>query len=102
MLSIDVCLKLEETVAALVPWSSGYMNAVEWRELATKKKGLKVYQSHGTQDQLIPFNIATMLKQEIFEKNELDLDFLSFDGPHTIPNEAVKTFVGVIKAALKN
>lgn len=100
MLSVDVCLKLEEHVAACVPWSSGYMNAKEWKELAPQKKGLKVYQSHGKQDQLIPYQMATMLKQDIFEKNEIDLKFISFDGTHTIPNEAIQTFVKVVQSTL--
>eukprot|EP01127_Copromyxa_protea_P016679 TRINITY_DN4996_c0_g1_i1.p1 TRINITY_DN4996_c0_g1~~TRINITY_DN4996_c0_g1_i1.p1 ORF type:complete len:294 (+),score=70.97 TRINITY_DN4996_c0_g1_i1:25-882(+) len=96
ILSVDVCLKLDQHVGALVPWSAGYMNAVEWKRLAAEKKGLKVYQSHGTQDQIIPFQIGAMLKQEIFEKNGLDLTFTSFEGAHTIPNDVINAFIKLV------
>jgi predicted esterase len=110
MVSVDVCLKLEESVAALVPWSAGYMNAVEWRQLAPNKKDLKVdkvdftspqvYQSHGTEDQVIPFQIGSLLKEEIFEKNGFTLNFQSFGSGHSIPNEVIKTFVDLITSHL--
>jgi len=100
MVSIDICLKLDSHVGALVPWSGGYVNAVEWKELAKNKKGLKVHQTHGMEDQLIPFQIGVLLKEEIFNTFEFDTKFISFKGGHTIPEEAMQDFLLLLQQLL--
>ncbi len=89
MLATDVALRLEEAPAGLIIWSGNLISEPEWRKRAPARRGLKVVQSHGRQDPLLPFQRAVALRDLLIEAG-LDVDFLAFDGPHTIPLEALE------------
>jgi phospholipase/carboxylesterase len=48
------------------------------------RRGLPVLQTHGTQDPLLPYSEAVALR-DLLTESGLNVEFLSFDGPHTIP-----------------
>ena len=52
-------------------------------------------QSHGTKDPILPYALGTVLKN-LFESNGMKLDFISFDGGHEIPPEAIAKFMQLI------
>ena len=52
---------------------------------------MKVYQSHGTSDPILPYQLGTMLK-DFLQRNEVDLKFTSFGDGHTIPPHVISEF----------
>jgi phospholipase/carboxylesterase len=89
MLATDVALRLDRSPAALVIWSGTLLAEEQWRELAPRRAGLKVLQSHGRQDQILPFEAAQWLRDMLCAAG-LTVDFIPFNGPHTIPEAAVQ------------
>lgn len=88
MLATDVALRLDESVGGLLVYSGTLLVEPEWQNLAPRRRGLRVVQSHGTIDQLLPFEAATWLR-DLLESAGAQVEFLSFPGMHTIPPEAV-------------
>ena len=99
MLATDVAMHLEETPAALIQWSSTLLNEEEWRRLAPRHRRMKVVQSHGRQDPILPYAWAENLRDVMVECG-FDVGFLPFDGPHTIPTKAFERAVQVLAAAV--
>jgi phospholipase/carboxylesterase len=89
MLATDVALRLEEAPAGLIILSGTLLSEPEWRKRAPARRGLKVFQSHGRQDPLLPFQRAVALRDLLVEAG-LEVDFFPFDGVHTIPLEALE------------
>ncbi len=89
MLTTDVALRLEEAPAGLLILSGSLICEPEWRRKAPARRGLKVFQSHGTQDPLLPFARAVALRDLLIDAG-LEVDFFSFEGVHTIPPEALR------------
>lgn len=87
MLACDVALRLEEAPAALVALSGTLLTEATWRELARRRAGLPVFQSHGRFDPILPFQAAEWLRDALTESG-LAVDFVPFDGAHTIGAEA--------------
>ncbi|MEX0703219.1 MAG: dienelactone hydrolase family protein [Planctomycetales bacterium] len=88
MLATDVALRLPERPAALCIFSGTLMAESQWRDLAALRGGLPVLQSHGRRDPLLPFEAAESLRDVLTEAG-LQVEFLPFDGPHTIPQAAL-------------
>ncbi len=91
MLATDLSLRLDESPAALGIFSGFPICKSEWITLAERRKGLRVLQSHGTRDPILPFSIASTLPG-LLEESGLTVDFQPFDGPHTIPASVVDSF----------
>ncbi len=87
MLSCDVALRLEEAPAALVQLSGTLLTEDVWREKAKRRAGLQVFQSHGRFDPILPFQAAEWLRDALTDAG-LSVEFVPFDGPHTIGGEA--------------
>jgi phospholipase/carboxylesterase len=100
MVTTDLALRQDEAPAALVILSGTLIAETEWRARAGRRKGLAVLQSHGRQDPILPFQDAVAL-HELLEQAGLAVDFLPFDGPHTIPEEAVER-LGTLLLGLLN
>ena len=88
MLATDVVLRLEDSPAALCIWSGTLLSEDAWRELAPRCHDLHVLQSHGRQDTLLPFEAALWLRDMLVESG-IDVEWIEFDGGHTIPREAL-------------
>ena len=89
MVTTDLALRQDEAPAALVILSGTLIAETEWRARAGRRKGLAVLQSHGRQDPILPFQDAVAL-HELLQEAGLSVDFLPFDGGHTIPEEALE------------
>jgi len=83
MLALDVALRLEEAPAALAIMSSALIARPDWTRLAPTRRGLRVLQSHGRRDELLPFAVAVRLR-DLLRDAGLDVQFESFDDGHTI------------------
>jgi phospholipase/carboxylesterase len=56
----------------------------EWEPLLPARKGLPVFQSHGTNDPLLPFHTAQDLR-DLFAGAGISVEWQAFDGAHEIP-----------------
>jgi phospholipase/carboxylesterase len=83
MLACDVALRTSEPLAALVLMSGTLLAEEEWRPLMPKRAGLRVLQSHGRADPLLPFDIATLLRDALNDAG-LPVRFVPFEGGHGI------------------
>lgn len=84
MITTDVTLRLEEGPRALCIMSGTLLLEDVWRQKAKARAGLRVLQSHGTEDPLLAFHTAEMLRDLLVEAG-LKVDFVPFRGGHTIP-----------------
>ena len=84
MLATDVTLQLDENPAGLVILSGTLLNEDVWRKQSVHHKKLRVFQSHGTHDPILPFAAAGWLRDLLIEAGA-DVEFLSFSGGHEIP-----------------
>lgn len=96
MLSTDVALRLPEPVASLCLASGALVSEPEWLKLAAKQKPLRVLQSHGRQDPVLPFFGAEALR-DLLTANGHEVHFIPFNGGHTIPWPMLEAFAGLIK-----
>lgn len=88
MLTTDVALRLKKPPAGLCILSGALINEDEWAGLARERGPLKVLQSHGEYDSILPFPAATSLR-DLLVSAGADVDFYEFDGDHEIPLEVL-------------
>lgn len=99
MITVDCALQLEENPACVIAWSGTLLNEEEWRRRGELHKGLKVFQSHGRQDPLLPYDWAESLR-DMLKDIGAEVEFLPFNGPHTIPEEGLSRAIALLEAAL--
>ena len=95
MLATDVVLRSRRKFAGLVVMSGTLLAADEWRELLPARAGLRVLQSHGRVDPLLPYGAAERLRDLMTEAG-LEVQFIPFNGAHGIADsvlEALGPFV---------
>ena len=101
MLATDVTLRLEEAPAGLAALSGTLLCEEEWRPRAAKRAGLPVLQSHGRVDPVLPFQAAEWL-QELLTESGMDVEFIPFNGAHTIPGESMHALAGLIERLMES
>jgi phospholipase/carboxylesterase len=89
MLTCDVMLRTTQPYAGLVQLSGTLLAAQEWLPLLQKRKGLPVFQSHGTQDELLPHVGAERLRDAL-STSGLAVEWHSFRGGHEIPEPVLQ------------
>lgn len=97
MLCADLALRLPANPAALCLFSATLINEAEWQQLAHARKGLRVLQSHGRQDPLLPFSHAEVLR-DLLKGAGAEVEFVPFAGQHGIGLEALQRFVALLKS----
>ncbi len=95
MLTTDVALSLSEQAGGLVVWSGTLLNKKVWQTKAATKAGLRVVQSHGRADPVLPFEGAELLKS-MFAEHHLENAFFEFPGQHTIPPQAITAAANLV------
>ncbi|HVP59894.1 MAG TPA: phospholipase [Myxococcaceae bacterium] len=88
MLATDLALHWEHRPAALVALSSVPVTADTWSKLAPRRAGLPVILSHGRQDQVLPYSEGEALR-DLLTTGGLAVEFVPFDGPHTVHPDAL-------------
>jgi phospholipase/carboxylesterase len=99
MLTTDLALRMEEAPAALVVYSGTLMMRTEWARRAALRRSLRVLQSHGRSDPILPFSEAERLRK-LFEDAGVAVEFLPFNGPHTIAPPALVRLGEMLKSLL--
>ena len=95
MLACDIVLHTERPFAGLVMLSGTLIAQEEWERRIPGRKGLPVFQSHGTQDPLLAFPTAEHLR-DLLLKAGIPVDWHPFRGGHEIPHpvlEALRSFL---------
>lgn len=92
MISTDVVLRHGLHPAELVLFSGTLLCSDDWGAFAERHTGCPVLQSHGLQDSLLPFAPAEWLR-DLLSSNGFDVNFVPFNGDHTIPMEVLNAFV---------
>ena len=84
MLACDLALRTDVPLAGLVLFSGTLLCAHEWLPLMPKRAGLRVFQSHGQSDPLLPFQAAEELRDHLRAAG-VDVAWHGFTGAHEIP-----------------
>jgi len=84
MLTCDLVMRTAQPVAGLVQLSSTLLAKQDWRPTVARRTGLPVFQSHGTQDQILPYVMAERLRDELTQAG-LAVEWHNFRGGHEIP-----------------
>jgi phospholipase/carboxylesterase len=96
MIALDVALKAPEPLAGVTLFSGSLVNEPRLRELATKRKGLKFFQSHGEGDAMLPFSLAEKLDR-VLNESGMDGMLYSFRGGHEIPLPVLREWSSWLK-----
>ena len=99
MVTTDVALRLEEAPAGLCILSGTLICQDEWKQRAEKRKGLPVLQSHGRVDSVLAYGQAERLN-ELLTTAGLSVEFIPFNGPHTIAPEVLERMAEFLHARL--
>ena len=91
MLATDVTLQFDSNTAGLVVLSGTLLNEKVWQDRAGHHAALRVFQSHGTDDQILPFDAAGSLR-DMLNQSGVVVDFMPFNGGHEIPFPVLNRF----------
>jgi phospholipase/carboxylesterase len=89
MVAVEVALNNATDVAGLVLLSGSLLDSVNWASKAEVLKGKPYFQSHGMQDQVLPFTVGQKLN-DLLVKGGAQGGFLPFMGGHEIPKLALQ------------
>ncbi len=90
MLTMDTaCRGLKQPPAALCLYSGALICESLWQEKVTRLATCQIVQSHGRQDAILPFVAGTWLRDLLLDAG-CKVDFIDFNGPHTIPMAAIR------------
>ncbi len=84
MLACDTVLQSPRAFAGLIILSGSIIARPEWEARWPARKGLPVFQSHGTDDPILPHDTAIQLKDSLLAHG-LPVTWHEFRGGHEIP-----------------
>ncbi len=84
MLATDLALGTDRALAGLVVLSGTILDEISWTARLPARRGLPVFQSHGTLDPLLPFEVAERWTGAM-KGAGLAVDAVTFRGGHEIP-----------------
>ena len=99
MLSCDAVLHTDRPYAGLVQLSGNLLAQPVWSPLMPKRKGLPVFQSHGMQDEILPYAGAEGLRDTLMHAG-LVVEWHSFRGGHEIPRLVLQRLGSFIAKAV--
>jgi phospholipase/carboxylesterase len=99
MLTCDLVMRTDFPFAGLIQLSGSLLARQDWRPSIGKRAGLPVFQSHGTQDPILPYVMAERLRDELIATG-LAVQWHSFRGGHEIPEPVLARLSGFITRAL--
>ncbi len=89
MLTMDTALRGRiDPPKVLIQFSGTVVCEPQWQSAMGRLSQTSVYQSHGTADPILPYRSAQRLRQ-LLKEGDVDVQFHSFDGPHTIDSDAI-------------
>lgn len=100
MLACDLALRSDRPLAGLVLLSGTLIAQDEWLPLMPKRRGLRVFQSHGGADPILPAFLAERLREHLLEAG-LSVDWVPFRGAHEIPPVVLARLGGFLRDVLE-
>jgi phospholipase/carboxylesterase len=100
MLTCDTVMRTAYPFAGLVQLSGTLIAKQDWRPSGGKRTGLPVFQSHGTQDPILPYVMAERLRDELI-RTGLSVEWHSFRGGHEIPEPVLRQLSTFIAKVLR-
>ncbi len=99
MLAVEAALNGAEPPGGLCLWSSTLVSEAQWRKNAARLKDIPIVQTHGRQDAILPFAAAIALRDLLTEAGA-NVNFLEFNGSHTITLPGLEALVELLKQQL--
>ncbi|OYP37640.1 alpha/beta hydrolase [Rhodopirellula sp. MGV] len=97
MLTMDTALRGDIPAPdQLFQFSGTVVCQPQWAAATGRLEQTRVFQAHGTVDPILPFSSAERLR-DLLKAAEVDLEFHSFYGPHTIDEYSVETTAMMLK-----
>ncbi len=99
MLAVEAALHWADPAGGLCLWSSTLVSEAQWRANAPRLKGIPIVQTHGRQDPILPFAAAVALRDLLTEAGA-NVNFLEFNGPHTITLPGLEALAELLERQL--
>jgi phospholipase/carboxylesterase len=99
MLALDVALHTDRPLAGLILLSTTYLNASVWQPLMAARVHVPVLQTHGVQDPLLSFDIATELRDALRAAGS-KVEWVEFRGGHELPQSVLDAVSRFIRTSL--
>jgi phospholipase/carboxylesterase len=99
MLTCDLVMRTAFPFAGLIQLSGSLLARQDWRPSVGKRAGLPVFQSHGTQDPILPYVMAERLRDELMAEG-LTVNWNKFQGGHEIPEPILARLNGFVTKVL--
>jgi phospholipase/carboxylesterase len=88
IIAADLAFTTDEPIDTLVLLSPTLVDERHWRAEMPRRRGLKVFISHGRRDVILPFDVSERMQQEMRDAG-LRVTWFPFDGGHEMPAEVV-------------
>lgn len=98
MLSLDYALRAQHAFAGVALLSGSITAVDEWQPLFAKLRGVRVMQSHGRADPILPFAAAERLR-DLLKAAGADVRWVEFNGGHAIPQSSLDALGKLIRDA---
>jgi phospholipase/carboxylesterase len=95
MIAAEIAFASDEPIDTLVLLSPTLVDESRWRTAMAKRRGLKVFVSHGRQDVILPFDVTERMQREMRDAGMV-VTWLPFDGGHETPAEVVTALNGFL------
>jgi phospholipase/carboxylesterase len=90
MLSVETaCRGLANPPRQLCLFSGALICERQWKPKMPRLANTAIFQSHGRMDTILPLQTGQWLREALTESG-CKVDFVEFNGPHTIPGEAIE------------
>ena len=99
MLTCDATLHTDYPFAGLIQLSGNLLAQPVWGPLMPRRKGLPVFQSHGTHDDLLPYLGAERLRDALKDSG-LAVEWHSFRGGHEIRESGLRALSVFLRRVL--
>jgi phospholipase/carboxylesterase len=99
MLALDVALHSTRQLAGLILLSTTYLNSSVWQPLMAARMNVPVLQTHGVQDPLLSFDMASELRDALRAAGS-KLEWVEFRGGHELPQSVLEATSRFIRSSL--
>lgn len=89
MLATETVLADVDNYGGLIIWSGTLLSVDRWTDFVPRHQGVPVLQSHGTFDQMLPFELAVELKA-LLADGGMSVGFHAFPQGHSIANDVLE------------
>jgi phospholipase/carboxylesterase len=91
MLSCELALRSQRPLAGLVLFSGARIAGTQWKPLYERRRGLRVFVSHGRKDDDLSFSAAESFQADL-SASGWEVSWCPFDGGHEIPLVVWRSF----------